>query len=324
MTENKRKSIDHVYLFVKGMLMGIANKIPGVSGGAIAWAFGFYQEMIDSFQKLNKSNFTFLFKSGFKPFFSKVNGLFLIILFTGSSFANVSISFVLDYLFNHFESYVWVYFSGLILATAYYLFKSISIRKNVGFILLGLLLGIGFSLIEPIPENKALWFVFISGYISVSGMTLPGLSGSFLLILMGMYKLTMVDTINNLAFVVKELLNGHSNVLQNPDVIELLVILLVFVLGSFIGLVTLSKLIKKLFEKHQMKTTAVIGSFILGSIGIIWPWRMTINRVEGKSVLLSERYLPHLDEALFYHLVVGLIGASCVYLIERKKQRHHI
>jgi len=133
--------------------MGIANKIPGVSGGAIAWAFGFYQEMIDSFQKLNKSNFLILRKQGFLPFFYQVNGPFLIVLFSGSFFSNISISFVLDFLFEHFESYVWIYFSGLILATAYYLFKSISIKSNIGFIVLGMLLGIGFSFINPIQEK---------------------------------------------------------------------------------------------------------------------------------------------------------------------------
>lgn len=299
--------------------MGIANKIPGVSGGAIAWAFGFYQEMIDSFQKLNKSNFLILRKQGFLPFFYQVNGPFLVVLFSGSFFSNISISFVLDFLFEHFESYVWIYFSGLILATAYYLFKSISIKSNIGFIVLGMLLGIGFSFINPIQENSALWFVFISGYISVTGMTLPGLSGSFLLILLGMYKLCLVDTINNLAYMVSEIISGHFNVFQNKEAVHLLFVLLIFVLGSFVGLVTLSKLIKKLFENHQVKTTALIGAFIIGSIGIIWPWRISVK--SDQSVLLNERYLPAINIELIYHLIVFAIGVYCVYLIERRKAK---
>lgn len=302
--------------------MGIANKIPGVSGGAIAWAFGFYQEMIDSFQKLNKENFQVLRKQGFSEFFQRVNGPFLVVLFSGSFFSNISISFVLDYLFDHFESYVWIYFSGLILATAYYLFKEISIKANVGFIFLGMLLGIGFSLINPIQENSALWFVFISGYISITGMTLPGLSGSFLLILLGMYKLCMVDTINNLAYMVSELFQGHFSVFQNQEAMHLLFVLLIFVLGSFVGLVTLSKLIKKLFERHQVKTTAVIGAFIIGSIGIIWPWRVKVSADTEQSVLLSERYLPAINIELVYHLIVFAIGIYCVYLIERRKEKN--
>lgn len=301
--------------------MGIANKIPGVSGGAIAWAFGFYQEMIDSFQKLNKDNFRALRKEGFSSFFYKVNGPFLVILFSGSFFSNISISFVLDYLFNHFESYVWIYFSGLILATAYYLFKEISIQSNLGFIILGMLLGVGFSLINPIPENSALWFVFISGFISVTGMTLPGLSGSFLLILLGMYKLCLVDTINNLAYMVSEVFQGKFEVFENQEAVHLLFVLLIFVFGSFIGLVTLSKLIKKLFEKHQFKTTAVIGAFIIGSIGIIWPWRVKVASVSQQSVLLNERYLPDINIDLLYHLMVFSLGVFCVYLIERRKEK---
>ncbi len=301
--------------------MGIANKIPGVSGGAIAWAFGFYQEMIDSFQKLNRDNFRVLRKEGFSSFFYTVNGPFLVILFSGSFFSNISISFVLDYLFNHFESYVWIYFSGLILATAYYLFKEISIQSNLGFIILGMLLGVGFSLINPIPENSALWFVFISGFISVTGMTLPGLSGSFLLILLGMYKLCLVDTINNLAYMVSEVFQGKFEVFENKEAVHLLFVLLIFVFGSFIGLVTLSKLIKKLFEKHQYKTTAVIGAFIIGSIGIIWPWRVKVASASQQSVLLNERYLPDFNIDLLYHLVVFSLGVFCVYLIERRKEK---
>lgn len=300
--------------------MGIANKIPGVSGGAIAWAFGFYQEMIDSFQKLNTTNFKVLRTQGFGPFFHNVNGPFLVVLFSGSFFSNISISFVLDYLFDHFESYVWIYFSGLILATAYYLFKEISIKANLGFVFLGMLLGIGFSLINPIPENSALWFVFISGYISVTGMTLPGLSGSFLLILLGMYKLCLVDTINNLAYMVSGLFQGHFSVFKNEEAIHLLLVLLVFVLGSFVGLVTLSKLIKKLFERHQVRTTAVIGAFILGSIGIIWPWRIKVPEELDQSVLLNERYLPALNLELVYHLLIFVLGVYCVFLIERRKE----
>lgn len=301
--------------------MGIANKIPGVSGGAIAWAFGFYQEMIDSFQKLNKENFKVLRKEGFKTFFYNVNGPFLVVLFSGSFFSNISISFVLDYLFDHFESYVWIYFSGLILATAYYLFKEISIKANLGYIFLGMLMGIGFSLINPIPENSALWFVFISGYISVTGMTLPGLSGSFLLILLGMYKLCLVDTINNLAYMVSELFQGHYAVFQNKEAMHLLFVLLIFVLGSFVGLVTLSKLIKKLFERHQTRTTAVIGAFIIGSIGIIWPWREKVPNALDQSVLLNKRYLPPVNIELVYHLIIFALGVYCVYLIERRKEK---
>lgn len=301
--------------------MGIANKIPGVSGGAIAWAFGFYQEMIDSFQKLNRANFQVLRKEGFSTFFYNVNGPFLVVLFSGSFFSNISISFVLDYLFDHFESYVWIYFSGLILATAYYLFKEISIKANIGFIFLGMLLGIGFSLINPIPENSALWFVFISGYISVTGMTLPGLSGSFLLILLGMYKLCLVDTINNLAYMISEIFQGHFEVFENKEAVHLLFVLLIFVLGSFIGLVTLSKLIKKLFERHQVKTTAMIGAFIIGSIGIIWPWRVSISEESQQSVLLNKRYLPDVNIELFYHFIVFAVGIYCVYLIERRKEK---
>lgn len=304
--------------------MGIANKIPGVSGGAIAWSFGFYQDMIDAFQNLNKTNFNLIFSHGFNSFFKKVNGLFLVILFTGSSFANVSVSFALDFLFDFYESYVWIFFIGLILATAYYLFKSISIIKNILFIILGLLIGVLFSVIKPIPENNALWFVFISGYISVSGMTLPGLSGSFLLILLGMYKLCMVDTITNLIRVIQEILLGNLDVLKEENVLELLLILLIFVVGSFVGLVTLSKLIKRLFENHQIKTTAVIGSFILGSIGVIWPWREQIGRVKGQSVLLSNRYIPDLNIELVYHGLVMIAGVLIVFFIEKRKEKNKI
>lgn len=310
-----------IVLFIKGMLMGIANKIPGVSGGAIAWAFGFYQEMIDSFEKLNASNFKIWRKDGFRVFYEIVNGRFLIILFSGSFLANFSISFVLDYLFDHFESYVWIFFSGLILTTAYFLFKEISIKQNIVYILLGIALGAIFSVLNPIAENSALWFVFIAGYISITGMTLPGLSGSFLLILLGMYKLCLVDTVNNIAFMVGEILSGNFTVFENKEAVHLLWVLLVFIIGSFVGLVTLSKLIKYLFKKHQTKTTAIIGAFIIGSIGIIWPWRTQAENKINQSVLLQQRYLPEINQELIYHFLIFILGVLCVYSIEYRKKK---
>jgi uncharacterized membrane protein len=171
-------------LFFKGLAMGGANKVPGVSGGTVSFVLGFYEELIYSFQKINLKALKLLLAGRFRSFFRYTNAEFLVLILSGSVFSYFSVSLVLDYFLRNYELYVWSWFFGMIIGSIYYIGKDFNEwnRKTIISILIGIVVGISISFLTPAKENDNLWFVFICGIIGVSGMTLPGLSGSFILI----------------------------------------------------------------------------------------------------------------------------------------------
>lgn len=198
MNANTRNKSDYLFLFLKGLTMGAANKVPGVSGGIVAFVGGFYEEFIYSLQKFNFKSIKLLVKRGWKPFLSYINASFLFALIAGSTVSYFSVSKLLDMLIAKYELYVWAWFFGMIIGSIYYMAKDFDLQKktHIFYIIMGILAGISISFLEPATENDNLAFVFICGIISVSGMTLPGLSGSFILILLGNYVLLLVDSVN--------------------------------------------------------------------------------------------------------------------------------
>ena len=184
--KQERSFLQQGTLFFKGLIMGAANKVPGVSGGTVSFVFGFYEELIFSFKKINLKAFQLLFNGRFREFYQHVNGQFLLLIMGGSIFSYFTISIVLDYLLAYYERPVWSCFFGMIIGSIYYLAKDFVDWdfKNSISLILGVVIGLAISFLSPAKENDNLWFVFICGIIGVSGMTLPGLSGSFILILL--------------------------------------------------------------------------------------------------------------------------------------------
>src|SRR5690606_17129523 len=195
-----RSSLDNFFLFIKGLCMGATNKVPGVSGGIVAYVGGFYEEFIYSLQKLNGKAVKLLINGRFKSFFRYINAQFLGLLILGMLVSYFSVSKILDYFLDHYEVYVWAWFFGMVLGSIYFVGKDFGPwnRQTVLSGLLGLALGASISFLQPATQNDNLIFVFFCGIISVSGMTLPGLSGSFILMLMGNYVLLLVDSVNAL------------------------------------------------------------------------------------------------------------------------------
>ena len=179
----------NIRVLLHGILMGTANKIPGISGGLVALALGFYEELIDSLKKFNKKALKHLITFNFKEFFSFVNGNFLVLILSGIVISYFSTSKILEILLINYELYVWSSFFGLVIGTIFHLRSLINIKKwnNIFFIFIGALIGVIISLMNPAQENDNIYFVFLCGIVSVSGMILPGLSGSFILMLMGNY-----------------------------------------------------------------------------------------------------------------------------------------
>jgi putative membrane protein len=324
-------------LFFKGLLMGAANKVPGVSGGTVSFVLGFYEELIYSFQKINLKSLKLLLNGNFKSFFQYTNAQFLVLVMGGSIFSYFSISLLLDYFLRHYELYVWSWFFGMILGSIYYVGKDFGgwNRKNFISLIIGATIGLGISFLTPAVENDNLWFVFICGIIGVSGMTLPGLSGSFILILLGNYVLLLVDSVNVLLNVMTNIFSGNFDVLSDPAKIRYLKIIAVFTGGSAFGLVSISHVLGYVLKRYNKIVNSVIIGFITGSLGIVWPWKRTIYAQENEIALLDkqghkivenyERFIPDsfsvetLLAVFFVFIGVTLILSIDYYDRNRKK-----
>ncbi len=330
---------DKVLLFIKGLAMGAANKVPGVSGGIVAFVVGFYEEFIYSLQKFNLKALKLIIGGRFRSFYRYVNGPFLSLLILGMLFSYFSVSQLLDFFLEKKELYVWSAFFGMIIGSIYFISKDYEHwnRRTVPAGVLGLLIGISISFLNPARENDNLWFIFFCGIISVSGMTLPGLSGSFILILLGNYVLLLVDSVNALYETLIEVFQGDFSFTSNGDRLNTLRILAVFTAGSAAGLVTLSHLLGYVLKHFKHLTTAVIIGFITGSLGVVWPWKRTIflTGPDGQPLLDSngdkiisnyERYLPDIGnpENLWALAFIG-VGIGILVLLEwygKNRKRH--
>lgn len=303
--EANRSFNDKIWLVLKGLGMGAANKVPGVSGGLVAFVAGFYEEFIYSLQKVNRKAFALLINGRFKSFYRYINGSFLGMLILGMIISYFSVSKILDYLIENFELYVWAGFFGLIIGSIYFITKGFGewSRKYVAYLLCGIIAGVSISFLEPAKENSNLIFVFICGMIGVSGMTLPGLSGSFILILLGNYVLLLVDSVNALYDTIADLLQGDLAFMNNTERLQLLKVLVVFSLGSLTGLVSLSHVLAYVLKRFKKATYAVIIGFIAGSLGVVWPWKEKILDLDsmgnlqfdanGRQIIKGyDRYFP--------------------------------
>ena len=327
--EQTRTFTDKLFLILKGLGMGAANKVPGISGGVVAFVAGFYEEFIYSLKKVNGKAFKLLINGRFKSFYYYINGRFLSLLFFGMIVSYFSVSKVLDYLIKDFELYVWSVFFGMIIGSIYYINKDFKDWNYKTYIALaiGILMGISISFLNPAKENDNLWFVFFCGIISVSGMTLPGFSGSFILILLGNYVLLLVDSVNALYDTFYEIFVGDFSFTHNTERIRNLKVLAVFTLGSVTGLVTFSHLLSYILKHYKSITLSAIIGFIIGSLGVVWPWKKTIYKLNenggflfdstGEKIIQNyQRFMPRLNAETYYAIVFIFVGIAIVLALE--------
>ena len=327
--ENTRTVTDKIFLILKGLGMGAANKVPGVSGGVVAFVAGFYEEFIYSLKKVNGKAFKLLINGRIKSFYKYINGRFLGLLFFGMIVSYFSISKVLDYLIKHYELYVWSVFFGMIIGSIYYINKDFKDwnYKTYSALAIGIILGVSISFLNPAKENDNLWFVFFCGIISVSGMTLPGFSGSFILILLGNYVLLLVDSVNALYDTISDIFSGDFSFIRNAARIRMLKVLSVFTLGSVTGLVTFSHFLSYILKHYKNITLSTIIGFIIGSLGVVWPWKKTVYKLnEDSSFLLDstgekiienyKRFIPNLNTETYYAIGFIFLGILLVLALE--------
>ena len=281
--------------------MGAANVIPGVSGGTIALITNIYEELIDSLKSLNLKAFKLIFKAQFKTLHSQLNLNFLIPIILGIVFSILSLAKLFNYLLVEFPAHTWAYFFGLVFASIY--FVGLKVKhwdwKIIAILIIGSLIAFTVSIASPTPtENTSYFYIFICGLIGICGMILPGLSGSYILMLMGNYHLLMVKSINSISEFTRALIIGNHTVFFSSSEFDLLIYFLIFLIGSVVGLITFSNIISWVFNKYQDGTLALLTGFIFGSLSIIWPWKKEIYSSKiidrnGKPLLIGyERYLP--------------------------------
>ena len=189
--------------------------------------------------------------------------------------------------------------------------------------IIGIVIGVSISFLDPATQNDNLWFVFFCGIVSVTGMALPGFSGSFILILLGNYVLLLVDSVNTLFDTFVFISNGDFSFISDAQHMRLLKVLLVFTLGSIIGLITLSHVLTYVLKRYKNKTLALIMGFITGSLGVVWPWKNTVYKQDKfGDILLDandmaitenyERYFPDFNIQTIYLILIIILGISIV------------
>jgi len=255
----------YVLLFLKGIGMGAANVIPGVSGGTIALVTGIYEELILAVKSFNLKALKLLLSGKFRQFSKHVNLEFLIAVFFGVAISIVSLAKLLEYLFHQNELLVWSFFFGLIVASIFFVGRLVNKWNaiSISTLLIGISVAIGIAFLKPSEQNTETWYLVLCGVVAVSSMILPGLSGSYVLILMGNYQLIMLTSV--------------SNPIEN-----LHVLVPVFV-GAVLGFLILSHGIAFVLKRFYDATISLLTGFVIGSLLVIWPWKIPNETMPGKN-----------------------------------------
>lgn len=295
----------HLWLFLKGIAMGAADVVPGVSGGTIAFITGIYTELLDSIKSINLNALRTLFKQGPKAAWQAINGTFLLVLGSGVLLALLSLAKVLHHLLLTQSELLWSFFFGLIIASSWHIGKEIqgwNFRKALT-LLVGIVIAAGISLASPSSVEATPLILFAAGSIAICAMILPGISGSFILLLMGLYE----------------------PILAALKALDLGVMAL-FAAGAGIGLLLFSRILSWCLHHYKDVMFALLTGFMLGSLAKVWPWKETIStRINSKGEevpFLQSNSLPleQAPETLIPALLLMIAGAGLVLILEKVAQ----
>ena len=244
---------------IKGACMGAADVIPGVSGGTIAFIMGIYDEFVGSIARIDATAVKMLLGGRIRDFWKHINGTFLLSLVIGIGVSVVALAGLMQTLLTKYPIQTWAFFFGLIVASSIFILRGISDWRirDFGFLALGLLLGVVVCTLSPTQTPDALWFIFLSGALAICAMILPGISGSFILLILGKYQYIM---------------GAITNVVSGVDMGRNLLILAVFMVGAVVGILGFSKFLHWLLARWHRTTLIVLAGFIIGSLVKVWPW----------------------------------------------------
>jgi len=300
----KRSLKEYVVISLKGMAMGAADVVPGVSGGTIAFISGIYEELLNSISSFNFSLINVFKNEGFKSVWIRVNGNFLVSLFVGILISVLSLAKLIESMLENHPIVIWSFFFGLVLASIIYIGKQITKWTKVSFLclILGAILAFYITTLNPmVSANSSPWFLFIAGMIAICAMILPGISGSFILVLLGAYKPVL-------------------NALNTKDFVSIII----FLVGAILGLLSFSRILKWLFSTYKNYTLATLTGFIIGSLNKIWPWKETISwRTNSKGIEVPfntasvSPFSFEGDNQLLISIFLMLIGFGLIILLEK-------
>lgn len=318
--QEKRSPLQFALITLKGMAMGAADVVPGVSGGTIAFIAGIYEELITTIDKLDFGFFKIWKKQGFKEAFKAYNLSFLVALFAGIAISIVSLAKLITYLLENYPLLIWAFFFGLIVASIQYIGKQIT-RWNLGVFIaaaIGIAVSYYITIAEPLSTSGSYLFIFFSGFLAIIAMILPGISGAFILLLLGSYAI-ILGTVESFF---DSLVNRNYALLK-----ENLLKLLTFIAGCITGLKVFSKALTYLFKNHQNLTLALLTGFMIGALNKVWPWKKVLSyRTDshGKTVpLLEDSILPqHFDgdPKILWVIVLAIFGFLTIFLLEKFAQ----
>lgn len=303
---------------IKGIFIGIANIIPGVSGATVALILGVYKEAINVITKFDLTFLQLIKNLKFQKAQQHISFTFLVSITSGIIISFIIMSGLLDFLLKNYPLYTWSYFFGIIMASIPYVAKQTSqwTKKESFLFIIGFITSLCFLFIEPISENRNLAFIFFCGIVGGVGMLVPGLSGSHLLIILGNYKLILVETIQNISF---GILNIGESTTETIDLFTYITILVVFLLGQTICILLFSRLIKFLISQKKDNTFAILSGFISGSLIYLWPWQKkttTINLENNKFIdyLSYPEFTTNTD---LYAVAIMIIGILTMLVLEK-------
>ncbi|HIY37026.1 MAG TPA: DUF368 domain-containing protein [Candidatus Paraprevotella stercorigallinarum] len=298
----ERKLKDYLFLALKGMAMGAADVVPGVSGGTIAFIVGIYDELINSIKSINVHSIKLLFTGKIAAFWKAINGNFLCSLLLGIGISVFSLAKLITYLLVHEPVLVWSFFFGLVLASTWFVSKDIKEWnwKTITSFILGALVAYYITVATPAETPTNLFFIFLCGAIAICAMILPGISGSFILVLLGKY------------FYIMEAINTLD-----------LVILGVFAVGVFLGITSFSHVLSYALKNFRNITLAVLTGFMLGSLNKVWPWKEVVQTYVDShgevKPLVESNILP--NESVGEAVALMVVGFALVYILEKMSSR---
>lgn len=319
----QRNFIQYLLITAKGLAMGAADVVPGVSGGTIAFISGIYEELITTIHKLDLGFFKIWKKEGFSKAWKHYNLSFLLALFSGVLISILSLAKLITWLLAFYPIAVWSFFFGLVIASILYVGKQISKWRLV--VVLALIIATVLSYLvtiaEPIGSPDSIWFLFLAGFIAIIAMILPGISGAFILLLMGAYT-TVIG-------IITQLTEGIST-LDTNLILNSLGKILIFGLGAIVGLKLFSKVLNWLFKHHKNLILAVLTGFMIGALNKIWPWKEVLqyrlNHAGEEVPFLERSILPQNFDGnpqVILAIAFAVIGFLTIFLLERvavKKQ----
>lgn len=294
-------------LYVKGVCMGVADVIPGVSGGTIAFITGIYEELINSIKSIDGDAFAMLIRFQISAFWKKINGNFLISVLTGIITSLLSLAKLMTYCLEHYPIQVWSFFFGLILVSSPLILRDIK-KWSIGTVIsgiLGIVIAYFITIISPTETPTNLFFIFFCGALAICAMILPGISGAFILLLIGKYE-----------YMIRALINFNFPVI------------IVFAIGCFLGILGFSRFLSWILTHYRFPTLALLAGFMIGSLNKVWPWKEVVSfriNSEGLQVPAFDRsiwpgqYMESVgqDPRLFQAILFAALGVFLVVAIEK-------